>query len=295
MRKSKFDEYNVIQSIMTYSIDDSNSQSNMILGDLGINAKLFFNSSLYKKRTHYEKKIYNALHILNGPTIVTGSAGSGKTTLVSKVLDSEPATTLSHKFDMKNNDEIKSKNFQDSASLDLYISGITKCYIVSVLKKKGIFISEMLYYFLRSEKDLKLEEHISRNSKFQDASYFLLSAYSDSSENQNDLLSWLKGIDRTSIYFYDFELAYNSLLVENLAYYLVHYKKLYTNIVFFFDNVDSLHDRRLTLNFCHTVYTFQSRTSDSINIIATFRSSNPIVEEFTDDGTFPTDCIIRSN
>jgi len=290
-KSKKIDEFQIFKSILTYSIDNSNHESNKVLELFGLNSKVFFKNGLYCERELSERKIYNLINSSDGLIKVFGNPGTGKTTIVSKVLSDYNFNSIIYKIDFKKIIEIEKEKFHEISELISYVERSIKDYLIGQCNTKNITRSEIIDFFINTKNE-KFKKHINQNGKFNDALSELNDYYSrKNSSNKYSFNDWRQTWEPGDFYNKLWKEIYSTLTSENLAYFLKNYNSTIENIIIFFDNIDSIFDDKIRDNFCNAVKKIQSKSSDAIITIVSLRSNNPSLKELKDNGTFKSEPI----
>ncbi len=282
---NKINEHILFESVMTYSIDNSNHENNEILKTINLNANTFYNSGIYKNRPLKEKKIRDAILSPSGAVKIIGKAGTGKTTVSTKVLREFGVEYLFQKFDIKKDKRIENPLYESESELGFYLDKVLLGYLNKTINKLNISRDKVLEYYLNSSN--KIEEHISKNSKFTAIEGKLIQQFHRQRKSSEvSIVDWIKKIKYKSDLDKLINDLYEALAPENLAYYLINGLGKYKSAIFFWDNVDSIIDDKIRTAFFNIIDKYQSEKSDCISIIISFRSNNPSLLELTDVGSF---------
>ena len=282
---NKIDEHILFESVVTYSIDNSNHENNEILKSIDLNANTFYNSDLYKNRPFKEKKIKDAILSPSGTVKIVGKAGTGKTTVTTKVLREFSDEYLIQKFDIKRDKTIENPKFEQTNELGSYLDEVLLGYLNKVINNLNISRDCVLDYFLTA-KD-KAEEHISKNSGFTNIQGRLIQQYQRQVKGTEiSILDWISSIDYGTKLDTLINDLYETLAPENLAYFIINCTGKYKSAIIFWDNVDSIIDDKIRTTFFNSIDKYQNEKSDCISIVISFRSNNPSLQELTDVGSF---------
>ncbi len=287
--KEKLDEFQLFKSILTYSIDNSNHESNKSLEIIGLNSEVFFGSDLYCKRLKTEQHIKTLIDSSDGLIKIFGNPGTGKTTVISKVLSTYKINSIVHKVDFKKIIEVEKEKFHDINTLISYVEKSVKDFLIGKCSNAGISRTLILDFFLETKNE-KCKSHILKNGQFNDLrSEILDQYYRHNIDKSKTFKDWRKTWEPGGFFDELWSKLYRSLLAENLAYYIKNSENRIENIAVFYDNIDSIFDDRIRDNFCNAVKKIQSKSSDSIITLVSLRTNNPSAQELKDNGTFKTE------
>ncbi len=279
----------LIKSVLTYSIDNDDHENNEILKLLGLNANTFYRSKIYKRRLRKEQEIKNAIASPSGAIKIIGKAGTGKTTVTTKVLREFGEEYIAKKIDVKKLSGIEDPSLNSGAQLEIYLDSILLKHLLGIITDNDIVINDILGYYLESGG--KVKEHIRRNSSFTIIESKIKQLYlrkKRRKEVTGSLVKWFFDLEpNTNAYEYNLinELS-SALLPENIVYFFRNKLNLIKGCIFFFDNVDSIVDDEVRLTFFNIIDKYQAKKSDCITIMVSFRSNNPSLIERTDFGSF---------
>lgn len=285
------DEFQLFKSVLTYSIDNSNHESNRILELIGLNSKVFFENGLYCAREKSENQISKLINSSDGLIKVFGNPGTGKTTIVSKVLKAYETNSIIIKVDFKKIIEVEKQKFHDISELISFVETTTKNHLIGYCNDNDITRSDIIDFFIQTT-NKKYKKHIKQNGIFNDTLSELKDYHARNNlKPKHSFIDWRSTWQPGDFYNDLWKKLYKTLASENLAYFLKNDENAIDNIIVFFDNIDSIFDDRIRDNFCNAIKKIQSKSSDSIITVVSLRSNNPSLKELKDNGTFKSEPI----
>lgn len=277
--------FNAIEAVLTYAIDRSYGEEyhTTLLNEMGLNEKTFYDQ-MYLGRPK-EIDIKKALTLTYQPTLVYGFPGTGKTSVVRKVLfeialETKPEPCF-FPFDFKGQEQISS--YQKDFDIKRWHREKLRTKINRYLYDHNIDDFEILFFFFDEKNkgyELSYEFDKIRRSLYND--------YRNSTEESN-FCSWFKSkIENRKTEF--IELA-NQMISHfrnrDYLYFITNREpNMLTHCIIFYDNLDSITSNEVRKDFYKHIREYSGVISNYVHIIVTSRTSSIADQSMSDYGAY---------
>ena len=262
----------IAQCILTYNLDNNSVSIPSTLKDLGFTKQLFFDR-LYIQREKKEQEIKESLLHEQGIFLLVGFPGTGKTTLVSKVLaDLQSAeNVLVIHIDFKSEHALSDKAIQGVEHMQEKINQmiLKKCWFI--LEHLGFTDYDLLEYVLTK----RSENELIGNTRFLQVKQKIKFQW-QAVKDRVSLTDWLKDMvaQENAKIGELIEELHGHLSYENYLEFFKEGKPSYKFTTVFFDNIDSVPDGFKRSLFFRCLRYEENKVVDFAKIVTTIRSEN---------------------
>lgn len=276
---SKQHVFNLFEAYLTYALDENHEQAQMgYLFKHGFNEDKFF-SKYYVARKLKEDELEQAITNDNCHIFFVGQPGSGKTTLVRKVLHKveQEQNVFVINVDFKKHSAVnRESKISFEAMQDYILKNIMASINAEIIKRKidkrDVILELVANFNYLESNNFDNEEFINAAADANDEYW-----YETTSGDQEDFINWFreklfrrKGDEFKELY----QKLNTALKPQNLLYYLCAIKKIFPYCVLAFDNLDSIGDKELRKSFIAVFRQTFNVYKPTTKLIAIIRSRN---------------------
>ncbi|MFT3676581.1 MAG: hypothetical protein QM781_11830 [Chitinophagaceae bacterium] len=282
--------YKAFEALVTYAVDEiSDGQEFNILKDFGFNEESFF-KEVYISREKKEREIEIELRKHQAAIIVKGYPGTGKTTIIRKILSKlkgeENAYIVYIDFKVINKANGLNGSYNSIAQI---VKDLIKANITSYLSNESISDYAVIDALIKSPDYLK--SSIFNNPAFSRLYRQLINMHDFGKSNDQETFAEWYQYQRNHAKSGKFikVLEEMTLLIEshNYLYYISHLSKHGKRLVVLcFDNVDSIIDNKTRDAFREFARQYPSEIKESTKVMLAIRTSNPTFQGWTDTGAY---------
>lgn len=270
---------NAFEVVTTYSIDRSygEDQRATLLNEMGLNeASFFYDFYLFRPK---EKEIKDAVLLTFQPILVYGFPGTGKTTVVRKVLNDLASNTIIFSFDFKGLDRISA--YSNDFKIEKWHNDKLRAKINQYLYTSQIDDYQVLHFFFE-------ERNRSHEMKpdFERIRRQLFNEYRNSLA-EIDFYNWYKRKfeERKADLLEQAKIMISNLRNRDYLYFLANKnKELPIQCIVFYDNLDSITTNEVRQDFYRYIREYSGEVSHFAHIILTSRTSSIADQSLSDYG-----------
>ncbi len=273
-------KFKIFESIMTYCVDVTYTdlENDNYINEFGLTQTIFYDE-LYLQRKDKEEKIKQALTESTKPLLVFGFPGTGKTTIVTKVLKDlrdKNSDVLVLNFDFKGEDQITSP-----IVFEKWFKNKLRSKINVFLEQKGISLFDIVLFLFGKENssyELPVEIGVIKQKLFD---YYKIT-FNDPGEL--DFHEWLLLNVSNSYVYQRIDEITDNLRNRDILYFLR--KSQNQRLFLFCDNMDSIVKNEIRKAFYVHIRSYSGAISKFTNIIVTARYSTISNQSYTDYGAY---------
>gem|GEM_PF-2546538 len=281
MMKNKQKNFKFFESILTFAIDEY-YEANTNSASFPLNEKVFF-EQVYVTREKKEEELEYSLRTDRAPLYFIGQPGTGKTTVVRKVLSKlKEDNGLILYFDFK---KIPGINNEVNQSFENMSQFITDCIQEKIKLDYPDISTREIIYFLEQKRELAQAPH---NPKLTRLLSNLRTVYDFdlNAQKEKTYLEWLEYslFNSFSTVLQDicWEI-FHELKPHNYLSFLINKDNIERNCVLAFDNIDSILDTEIRGTFQKVVRNELNIYRGIANIVCVIREKN--IVDYSDFGS----------